>query len=247
MTRLIYTFLLFTLAQPFYSSVHAVDLPTPFEASYTLHSMGTKFARMQRSFSRTDNGDYMYHSDTRTVGLFALIRKDNIIEKSTWHFKDGTIQPLFYSYEHKGGKKERDVKVNFDWSKRQITNSINGSSWQMPIQAYIMDKLLYQLAIMYDLDNGKEKISYTVADGGKIKTYDFELVGEETIKTPLGKFQSLKLVRHKPNSKRKTTIWCAKDLGYMPVKVENIENNGRMTTAVIESLTGIEYENPRSL
>ena len=214
------------------------QLPQPFSASYSLHSMGTRIATMKRSFTLIENGIYLYYSETNTDGLLALLRKDQIIEKSTWQFTGGQLQPLLYSYLHTGGKKNRNVEINFDWSARKITNSINGSSWQMPIQAYIMDKLLYQLAIMYDLDKGKDKISYAIADGGKIKTYDFELVGKEVVNTPIGDFEALKLVRHKSNTNQKTAIWCARELGYLPVKVENVEDNGRQTTAIIETLSG---------
>ena len=240
MYKLVTGFLLMLLALPV--AVHCAELlPGNFEASYSLHSMGTRFAAMKRSFTRLDNGEYLYLSETSTVGLLSLFRKDHIIEKSTWHFSGGQLQPLLYSYEHTGGKKDRDVVVKFDWSTRRIINSINGSSWQMPIRAYILDKLLYQLAIMYDLEKGVKDISYAIADGGKIKKYDFELVGEERLQTPIGEFSTLKLSRHKPNSRRKTVIWCARELGYMPVKVENIENNGRETMAVIEALSGDQY------
>ena len=215
-------------------------LPQPFTATYALHSMGARFATMNRSFSRLNNGSYLYYSETNTVGLLAMLRKDQIIEKSTWRFTDGQLQPLLYSYLHTGGRKARNVEINFDWTSRKITNSINGSSWQMPIQAYIMDKLLYQLAIMYDLDKGMDKITYAIADGGKIKTYDFELVGKDLVSTPLGDFNTLKLVRHKPNSHQKTAIWCASELGYLPIKVENVEANGRKTTAIIETLSGVQ-------
>ncbi|MBF8270167.1 MAG: hypothetical protein HW386_1876 [Gammaproteobacteria bacterium] len=216
-------------------------LPQPFSASYSLHSMGSRIATMKRNFSIIENGVYVYYSETNTDGLLALLRKDQIIEKSTWRFTEGQLQPLLYSYLHTGGKKNRNVEINFDWSERKITNSINGSSWQMPIQAYIMDKLLYQLAIMYDLDKGMDKITYVIADGGKIKTYDFELIGKEPVHTPIGDFDALKLVRHKSNTDQKTTIWCARELGYLPIKVENVEDNGRQTTAIIESLSGANF------
>lgn len=222
--------------------VYAKGLSGPFVASYSLHSMGTRFADMRRSFSRLQNGEYVYRSDTHTVGLLALFRKDHIIEKSTWKYTAGRLQPLHYSYQRTGGRRDRNVIVNFDWSSRRIVNSVNGHSWHMPIQAYIMDKLLYQLAIMYDLQRGKKNINYAIADGGKIKEYDFERIGEDRLDTPIGKFSTLKLIRHKPNSKRRTVIWCARELGYMPVKVENVEKNGRETTAIIETLSGLSFK-----
>lgn len=242
MHKLLYRLLLLSLLTFCCGQPHAGELSGDFVASYSLHSMGTRFADMKRSFSKLDNGEYVYRSETHTVGLLALFRNDHIVEQSTWRFARGQLQPELYSYEHTGGKRDRDVVVKFDWQNRRIINSVNGSSWHMPIQAYIMDKLLYQLAIMYDLEKGKKKISYTIADGGKIKNYDFELIGKDRLTTPIGNFTALKLIRHKPNSRRKTVIWCARELGYMPIKVENVETSGRKTMAIIEELSGEQFD-----
>lgn len=215
--------------------------PTLFEAEYSIRIKGAKIARMKRVFTRLENGTYRYHSETQTTGLAALFRKDKIIETSNWQLDSPRLVPMDYYYDHSGGKKERKVNIAFDWENNRITNSIDGSSWKMPASPQILDKLLYQLAIMYDLQAGKESLRYTVADGGKTKIYNFEFLGEETINTPLGKLETVKLQRHKPNSRRKSTLWCAKDLQYLPVKVENVEKDGKITVALIQSLNGISY------
>ena len=217
------------------------NAPSLFEADYTIRMKGAQVAKMTRQFSRQESGDYQYHSETRTTGLISLFRKDHIIENSKWKMQSDKIVPSEYYYDHSGGKKDRKVSISFDWENNRITNSIDGSSWKMPTSPNIMDKLLYQLAIMYDLQAGKESLRYTVADGGKTKIYNFEILGEETVKTPLGNLLAVKLERHKPNSRRKSTLWCAKDLEYLPVKVENIEKDGKITIALIKSLKGISY------
>ena len=219
----------------------ADGIPTPFEASYSLRVMGTKFASMKRSFSYLPSGEYSYLSETNTTGLASLLYKDKIVEQSTWLLENGKIKPVQYSYDRSGGKKLRKVTIAFDWNSGMIYTSVNGDAWHMPVRDNIMDKLLYQLAIMHDLVQGRKNIDYAIADGGKIKTYHFEFLGEEQLDTPLGEFKTLKLERHKPNSRDKTTLWCAENLNYLPVKVENIEKDGRKTTAIIESLTGITY------
>lgn len=224
------------------SPAFAVDgIPVPFKASYSLSIMGTKFALMKRSFTRLSGGEYSYLSETNTTGLAALLYKDRIVEQSTWLLDNGKIKPIQYSYDRSGGKKIRKVTIAFNWNSGMISTSVNGDAWHMPVRDNIMDKLLYQIAIMHDLELGRKNIDYTIADGGKIKTYHFDLLGEERLDTPLGEFKTLKLIRHKPNSKDKTTLWCADTLNYLPVRVENIEKNGRKTTAVIESLTGMGF------
>ena len=222
-------------------TVAADGIPQPFEANYSLSVMGTEFASMKRSFSQLPSGAYIYLSETNTTGLASLLYKDKVIERSTWLFEDGQIKPVEYSYDRSGGKKTRNVIIEFDWNSGTISTSVNGTAWHMPVQDNIMDKLVYQLAIMHDLVKGRQNIDYSIADGGKIKNYHFELIGEEALSTPLGEFRTLKLVRQKSNSRDKTTLWCAKSLNFLPVKVENIEKNGRKVTAVIESLTGMTF------
>ena len=160
--------------------------PTLFQADYTIRIKGASIANMTRRFTRLESGAYQYHSETRTTGLLSLFRKDHIIERSHWQLDVRKLIPLDYYYEHSGGKKDRRVKILFDWTNNRITNSIDGSSWKMPAAPNVLDKLLYQLAIMYDLQAGKDSLRYTVADGGKTKIYNFEILGEEIIKTPLG-------------------------------------------------------------
>lgn len=215
--------------------------PASFQAEFILYTNGVKVARMQREYSLSPDGNYHYRSETQPTGLISLFRNDLILEVSHWMLDGDLIKSVRYSYSHTRTKKERQVTIDFDWGKGQVINSINGESWNMPVEPGTLDKLLYQLAIMRDLKLGKSPISYTVADGGKIKTYDFELLGEEILETPLGQLHTLKLSRHKPNSRRETTLWCASKLDYLPVKVENIETDGRKTVAIINSYNGTSH------
>ena len=217
----------------------APDFPLSFQTNYSLHSKGARIAEMQRVMRSLGDGKFHYRSETRTTGLIALFRSDHIVEESTWMFSGESLRPLHYLYRHEGGKKDRNVAVDFDWENRRITNTINGDSWLMPAEPDVMDKLLYQFAIMFDLNAGRTPRQYTVADGGKIKLYEFEALGEETIDTPLGKLRTLKFSRYREGSERETTLWCAPELNFLPVKVENVEKDGFRTVALIDSVTGL--------
>jgi hypothetical protein len=231
--------ILLPLLCAFHGSAAATELPRTFEAHYSLYRAGAKVAEMLRVFTRLDDGMYRYRSETRTTGLFRMFRKDHVVEQSNWRVQGGELQPLEYLYEHSGGRKDRSVAVTFDWDAQRITNTVNGHSWRMPSEPRVMDKLLYQLAIMHDLKAGRSPLAYTIADGGKIKTYSFELLGKETVHTPLGEFAALKVSRQRVNSTRETVFWCAEELHFLPVRVENIEKDGGKTTVIIDSITGL--------
>ena len=212
-------------------------LPT-FEAEYTLYAKNTKAARVVRSLTRLDETSYEYSSETKTTGLISLFKKVHIVETSRLMVRERLLQPVYYSYKRTGDRKKRDVSIEFNWHTRKIKNTINGDFWHMPIEPAVMDKLLYQLAIMYDLQNGQTPDTYLVADGGGIKTYRFEKLGEEIIDTPLGSFNTVKMLRHKPGSSRRSVFWCAPELDFLQIKVEHTEKDGSRTVAVLKSLQG---------
>ncbi|HDY84394.1 MAG TPA: DUF3108 domain-containing protein, partial [Methylophaga sp.] len=81
------------------------------------------------------------------------------------------------------------------------------------------------------------------ADGGKLKNYQIRVIGKETITTPLGEIDTIKLTRHRNKDEdRETTLWCSPALDYMPVKLEHIEDETTFT-AVIRQLKGFDTSN----
>lgn len=216
---------------------NVTGLPT-FRAEYSLYAKNTRAAQVIRSLTRLDDNSYEYRSETKTVGLISLFRKLHIVESSRLIAEDRMLKPVHYSYGRTGYRKKRDVSIEFNSETNKIKNTINGDFWHLPMEPAVMDKLLYQLAIMYDLKNGRIPASYRIADGGGIKTYSFEKLGEEVVETPLGSFNTVKMLRHKPGSSRKSVFWCAPDLEFLQVKVEHTEKDGSTTVAVLKSLQG---------
>lgn len=236
MTYHTYTALLMLLlASPVLSAAESL-MNREFIATYDVYRSGLKVAKMERRVVRQADGSLQLSSDTRVTGLASLFRDDQIVETSIWKFDTGRIIPQYYEYRHTGSKKQRNVTIEFDWENHQITNSVNGSSWKMPAQEGMLDKLVYQYSIMLDLKAGKSDLSYRVADGGLEKVYEFRQVGEEIVETPLGKLQTVKHSRHFAEGDRQSVFWSAPELDYLPVKLENTDD-GEKTVVLINSLT----------
>lgn len=213
--------------------------PAPFEAEYSLYSKGLKVAHIKRVFRSLEDGSYIYESRSHPVGLLAMFRDDRIVERSHWQQSENGFRPIKYIYKHSGSKKNRDVKIDFDWDKSKVRMQVNDNHWQMDLETGTLDKMLYQLAVMRDLKHGREKFSYRIADGGKMKSYNFEALEHESVETPHGNFEALKVERFRDDRERETIFWCVQELDYLPVKVINIEPDGLQTMALLESYTSL--------
>lgn len=218
-------------------NVAAQDL-APFTAAYALKRGGMKIGDVQRELRQGANGTLVLTSRSKPTGLAAMFVKDVIAESSTWIWHDKRPRPLEYTYDRSGGKRERHVKLTFDWETNAVTNDISGDAWKMEVPPEALDKLLYQLVLMLDLRTAADSFQYEIADGGKMKDYHFNVEGEETLNTALGDLQTRKLVRRRDD--RTTTIWCAEAYGYLPVKIEQNEEDHGMLQLVIQAVTGIE-------
>ncbi len=216
------------------------DMPAYFTATYTLHGKGLTLGKMERIFTREADGNYRFSSYSYPTGLARLFRHDRIREASLFRIRDNEVQPLEYTYDHRGGKKDRQVKVIFDWDKSSITNTLGKHHWRMQTTPGVLDKLVYQLALMRHLRQGKTQLHYRIADGGRIKDYVIQMQGKDTLETPLGSLETVRLLRQKASSKRMTTLWCAPALDFLPVRVEHREKDGNITTARLVALKGMQ-------
>ena len=214
-----------------------------FSVDYDFSINGATVAHMTRSLRSEnkagENDRYIFESSSKASGLLSWFFKGHILERSNWIYSENAIRPSHYLY-HRSGKKKRHVELDFNWEKKIVTNTINSDPWTMDITETTLDKLLYQLKMMFDLQKQVKDLNDVMADGGKLKNYHFELLGEETINVPLGRIKAIKL--RKQNNKRTTTVWCAKEYSYLPIRIEHIDKDGRKLTTEAVKISGLPFQ-----
>lgn len=218
----------------------APGVPGPFTASFVLESSGATVGRTDWTLSRAGDGHLVYESRSETAGILALIRDDRILERSELRLRgSGALRPLAYLYD-RTGKKKKHLEIDFDWGKGVAYNTIHGDTWPMQIPDGTLDKLSYLLALMRDLAAGREDVRYTIADGGKLKSYRLSVVAREQLETPIGTLDTVKVRRLRDDdAERSTVFWCATDLHYLPVRLEHSEPDGLAFSMEIDSLDGL--------
>lgn len=215
---------------------------TRFTAYYKVVKGGITVGETKRSVKPINGDTFEFRSETSPRGIFKWLSDAYVLEHSVWQRENNEFKPLEYNYKNNSDEKIREVKLLFDWDKKRVTNIINGDPWHMALAPGLQDKLLFQLKMMQDLKDGHEQLKYSVADGGKIKEYIIEKVGNEIMKISLGQFNTVKLRRI---TSTKTTIWwCAEQLHYLPIKIQQKKQDGSRVVAVLYKLEGIALPQP---
>jgi hypothetical protein len=79
-------------------------------------------------------------------------------------------------------------------------------------------------------------LEFPMTNGKKIDHYRYELAGHETLDTPLGKLNTLHLVKQRERGENGIEVWLAADRHLFPVKVLFLENDGSRIEQVITRL-----------
>lgn len=221
----------------FQSTSHAETTIPAFTAHYTLSRSGITVGETIRTLSPTNNGEFIYQSVAHATGLLARFLKDEIVERSRWAYQNDSIRPLHYITQRYGGRKERSTRQVFDWDNSTAINTNNGNTQRFPLPPNTQDKLSYQILLMRDLKKGEKILEYIIAESDKTNTYRFTILGEETLTTAIGKLRTLKIKR--VGDERHTTVWCAIDMHYLPVKLEQRSDNDGHLELKIASTQGL--------
>ena len=131
-------------------SLAAQELPD-FSANYLVMLNGMQAGDLQQRLSTKIDGSREFNSATQAQGLFAFFKPDLVEETSTWSLVNNTIQPQHYLYQRSGGKKDKYLKLDFDWQSQQLSIDDKNYPWQLALEPHTLDKLVYQLALMMDL------------------------------------------------------------------------------------------------
>lgn len=205
-------------------------------AVYDLSLGMVKLGRMERRLEVGEDGTYRYESMMETRGLAALLRRERVLESSAGELRDGRFMPTHYVYDN--SRKKRHAELAFDHAAGSVARTDGASDWRATFSGPLFDKLVYQAQFMLDLATSEGDLRYAIADIDELKRYDVRRLGSEPVETGLGRFDTLRLERQQPGSTRLTTVWCARDLGWLPVRVDYRDKDGTVTTAVLRSLVG---------
>lgn len=174
-----------------------------------------------RTLEKRGDGTWLYQFN---VDSFLA----DIEESLVLRWQDGRVIPLTYRYKLSGFMiSDRRRAIDFNWDTNTATGHFRSDHFTLELKPGALDPLGYQLQLLQDLKAGKTEMAYSVIDDGRYDEDRFEVIGEETRDTKLGRMPTIKLEKvRSPDSRRQTTMWFAPELDHLLVRLVQVEPDG---------------------
>jgi len=221
------------VAQP---TAAGAEEPYPeFVADYVVRMNGVKVGEATFTLRREGPDEYLYQQRSTSTGVAALMGADVTIQTSRWRYVNGEILTLEFLSERDKGDDDDNANLVFNWKRMRVANRGAGERWKIKMPEGTLDSLTMQMALMFDLRDGKTRMDYPVAVRGRIKHYLFEVTGRDTIELPFGNYDALRAER-KDDEKDQSLVWSAPELDYFPVRFIKHKKAGVKVEILLQKL-----------
>jgi Protein of unknown function (DUF3108) len=183
-----------------------------------------------------DGKRYSVISESKTVGIAAILYKMDIRRESRGLITKDGLRPLHFS-EDRTRKPKR--AADFDWEAKliKLTDGANVETVALPDNTFDQTSFAYAFAFRPASD---EILAVHLTDGRKLSDYKYQMIGREKVKTPLGDLDTVHFQKvREGDDKRGFEVWLAVDHHYLPVRIRFIEKNG---TVLDSNATAISYQ-----
>ncbi len=226
-------------------------LPDTLELNYRLHYGDVLAGHTTKTLARQPDGSYRHRTHSRPAGVATLFTSAEWIEAGAFRLRANQVQTLSFLKYREGGNKPRRHSVNFDWLKK-LARYGDGREEPLPAGAHDEGSVWFDLMLNPPpLDKTARAVS--INNGKKFILYRYRALGPETLDTPLGRLQTLKIERLveptgacrepgrdtdacKPDSE--LTLWLAVERAHLPVKI-HMRERGQAASLTLHSVTGL--------
>lgn len=192
-------------------------------ATYEVLRHGKKVGELDVALEQLDNGVWYYRSNTRATAWWA--RALNVSAEEAAHFvwRGDRIMMLTYHHSQEAPANDRYFQHRTDWDAGTTKVRTEEVEQTVELTDNMVDplSLRLQLAVnLADADKREGTHDFTLLDREEIKRKRYTFDGRESLDTPVGCFDSVRIRRiEKPDSDKKNLSWHAADFHWMPVRI----------------------------
>lgn len=161
-------------------------------------------------------------------------------EISTFTWSDCQPRTSVYQHRFRGFGKRRNYDMQFSWAPPQVLTESGDETYTVDIEQDTLDDLTLLLKARCTFATGDKEFRATSAYGKRMRDHHMQVIGTETLDTPIGQLDCLVVEKKRDSdSERKTLFWVAPSLDYLLVKAKHIENRALFGELILR-----EYEGP---
>ncbi len=108
---------------------------------------------------------------------------------------------------------------------------MEGKRIDLPTEPLLQDRLSIQVAVLAALQRSVDPGTIALIDEEQIKHYTYTRAGSGRVKTKAGEFETVLYESTRPGSSRVSRVWHAPELGYLPVRAEQVRK-GKVETVM---------------
>lgn len=199
------------------AQVQAGGILTPHKAEYKVKI--SILSGQLNTELRQVTGGYVANHVIKPTGLSRILTRGRMDVTSEFSSSDAGVTPIaFRSFDTI--RKDPDVDILFNWDTNEVVGTVGEENFKQQLDGIVYDSVSIQYVLMHDLINGGPSEQYILFDVDKMKTANVRSVGKKQIKVKAGSFEVVGIQHQAEGSSRVTTLWCAEELGYLPVVIE---------------------------
>lgn len=215
--------------------LQAESLLTPHKATYKI-KISVLGGQLDTELRRTATGYSATHI-VEPTGMSRMFSRGSIVETSDFDSAPGGVRPREYVSDDTLSREEEHARIHFDWDTGEARGTVNGNDVVSVIEGLAHDRISIQYEVMHDLISGNASDKYTMFEIDRLRPVNVQIIGEKTVEVPAGEFQVIGVQHQAEGSKRVTTLWCAEQLGYLPVIIEQHRKGKLQVRATLNNYT----------
>jgi hypothetical protein len=212
----------------------AAASPATVKAAYDVHRDGLHIATVSETFEQRGNS-YSILSESNPAGLLAMFVRTRIKVTSHGSVTAAGLRPDQLDYGRLDDA-SKNVSARFDWKTDQIYMTFDGRNETASLPKDTQDRVSLMYQFMFVPSEKLANLAFHMTNGKKIEAYRYQLAGNETLATPLGRLNTVHLVKQREAGDNAVEVWLAPEHHHLPVKVLIVENDGSRYEQLITRL-----------
>lgn len=231
----------------------AAELPARLNLEYSFSYEGIELGRASKQLRREADGRYRHSVWVRPTGMARALTSVSWHEEGEFEVRGKEVRPLRFKETRKGDKRAYEHEVVFDYGKGKL-KFLGGETVPLVPGTQDQGTIVYEMMLDPLTQPGRRDV--TVTNGHEVEPYQLVYVGTETLRTPVGRIDTILIKRLSANqiererecrAKQRTEddcplddflVWIAPSKQYVAVKLQKRKKQQTMTL-VLRAIEGL--------